>query len=463
MAKRASKKLERECAQAVAKIMAHPGRSALASAVRNEGLAQIEEAWFAEFDRCEGEAGKARAERLRRDAEWLIEGQPGDEILRRYQKSREREGIDGALATAAFTFDSLVFASPLEAALRLGRKALFHEMCAALASRKGLRGRRFNAQCALGDIWRLWRNAERSDDDCSFFERGIAAGGVMFNLLLIPFVTNDGDAYMALLRAGADELEFLNGCREFFRENAVGEVSGALTRLGLPAPDRKQWAEFWEHRVELANTIDSVFEDLRSSDGQEDRLRVEDVLQRAPSIGYFPIGVATELGDIALVERLFALGGNPNDQTKHGIPLFAALGCNMDEKMFSAWLNAGASPTMFDDDEPFGNGMRPSPLYQFVWSGREDLVERCLASAREPIDLVLRWTDRDGRHFSCNVLAELARERAGIVPERSAEFERLASLLEDETRWRLAEGEADEIGSGVRIPEEPTQKKFRTI
>ncbi len=110
----------------------------------------------------------------------------------------------------------------------------------------------------------------------------------------------------------------------------------------------------------------------------------------AAGFDYWPLARVCESADADLLRALIAAGANPNVLYQGHIPLLGALESrHITPEVLRIWLKAGANPARAGNASafiPFGTGWSPSPLYQWVREGRQDLVEQACDDSVGPIE-----------------------------------------------------------------------------
>lgn len=141
-----------------------------------------------------------------------------------------------------------------------------------------------------------------------------------------------------------------------------------------------------QERHSLGEKLEDLFGE---SDYAAVRQRAFDMLAKGAPVGYYALADATEHNDLEMLRLMFAGGGDPNCCYKTGMSMLARIN---DDKLtpeaLQIWLDAGANPTHGESsEEPYGNGLNPSALYQWTWKGRLDLVRQAVERSAAPVPL----------------------------------------------------------------------------
>lgn len=272
-----------------------------------------------------------------------------------------------------------------------------------------------------------------------------------------------------LLKDGSREaIKMLSGhCWDMLiLAHIVGKPNRAerMVRLGLAPSDQNEWSSFsdrldsfakldakqlaeiagveraqveqadeWaREKLSLSEDLEELFYEaipkLGDPKASEFDAKLDALLQKGAPIGYFPLAQATAAGRLDMLRKLFAAGGNPNAKYKTGVPMLARLeGPELSVEALQIWLDAGARPTMPPGSEQaFGGGWCPSPLYQFAWAGRLDLIKLCFETAQGKTNAV---EEREGQSY-CPMLAIALNKGHGdlaawLIEEQGARLEHL--------------------------------------
>lgn len=252
-------------------------------------------------------------------------------------------------------------------------------------------------------------------------------------LFALAFLKRDGEAYMALIRAGFDDAEFLSQCRPLF--NSYVSQPAAFERLcetlrahGHPSRTVDDWLRFIDFREEAIGALEDACQNMDSRDPMARQVARDGAvraLSRATGDPTSALLAATLANDEALARQAFEVGANPNSREPFEASLFGALGLKMSPSMSALWLANGANPLLAVSHDRSDEESEACPLYQFVEAGALVLVEQCVLGAQEPLDLT---AGQDG----ANPFADFAASRAEEEPKRAREFLAIESLLRNE-------------------------------
>lgn len=243
-------------------------------------------------------------------------------------------------------------------------------------------------------------------------------------LILLALLQGNMAAATALQKSGLapdgptydDMAHILNQTEKWCADTAsAAEVLRAV--LSIPTEHLKEAADWLSSKSALGSELDDLF---GSKDFQSVRDRAVSLVKCGAIVGYYPLMRATEFGDAEMLRLLFEAGGNPNALYKSGIPALARLKTEkLTPDALQIWLDAGASP-LFDADseEPFGNGMCPSPLMQAVWDGRDWVVKQMVERAQGKVEIEY---ERDGAIWSPALTLALMRKHDDLAAWMCAE------------------------------------------
>ena len=191
------------------------------------------------------------------------------------------------------------------------------------------------------------------------------------------------------------------------------EKSGAALRDILGAEPPGEAASDWAwNKVVALQELDAVMGVKEWT--PEAHAKALELLDKNIAPGYYPLSCATLIGDKELLLKMFAQGADPNCLYKTGVPMLARMDSKkLTPELLQVWLDAGARPSMGPGhDSPFGDGMCPSALYQWVWEGATDLVVQACSKAAGPVELRLK---SDGKHWSPLLALALSRGHRDLV------------------------------------------------
>jgi len=294
-------------------------------------------------------------------------------------------------------------ASPVEVLLREGRLDELKQVLNEWASprKRYLRGFDYNHY----DIG--WTSPEALPSKAR-----LRGGFKRIPLVTLAAIRGDNEAMKMLVQAGlcptgwgwADESDgLLNLAQE--TKAIYPDAPKALKQYGMARGGLKAAAARLDRMSELDQQLEDTFQpETYKNDG---RKKAFPLLKKGAPVGYYALAIATEEGDIEMLEALFAGGGDPNCVYKSGVPMLAKLSkATLDA--VRVWLRHGACPLIYHDPaEPnFGDGLCPSPLAEAVWEGNLELTRLLLEEA--VIQPVIAY--KEGKKFA-NPMAELAKER----------------------------------------------------
>jgi hypothetical protein len=189
------------------------------------------------------------------------------------------------------------------------------------------------------------------------------------------------------------------------RRDALRDILGA-------EPLVDEACEWVRNRQQALNELDKAMEAKEWT--PEASAKAMELLDRNVAPGPDHLAAATEHGDRELLLKMFAQGGDPNCRYKTGVPMLARMDSKeLTPELLQIWLDAGARPTMGPHaDEPFGHGMCPSALYQWVWEGATELVIQACSKAADPVELRL---SSDGKPWSPLLALALSRGHRELV------------------------------------------------
>lgn len=176
---------------------------------------------------------------------------------------------------------------------------------------------------------------------------------------------------------------------------------------GFPREKLREAHKWFQAKSRLAADLDNALKLPEQLEGKDLAAAREQAAQKAMAlldqgapVGAFALSRASAWGDLALLERMFKSGANPNQRSGSGVPLLALVDSSkLTEPVLQMWLDYGANPTMGPGAEsPFGSGMCPSPLYQWAFEGKLDLIKQ--AATRAVGHVPLRFTDNRGNTYA---------------------------------------------------------------
>lgn len=355
----------------------------------------------------------------------------------------------------------MFLASPLEVALHQGNRNLFDEMCALLNE-----GKYERQEVSLKESWSLATMMFYCNFDELLSDGGLqveSLDGVFGSIFGLAFLSDNAQAYMALLCAGFDDSDFVDSARELMldcRESKSGvfdQINKILAKRGYRGRTMDEWFKFIDFRWNATNQLKNALWNYECAD-EAARLKAMDLVNAVlpsscPGTLGLALAQATAANDITLVTRLFEAGAHPNGIRDVGQPWFARLCADMSVEMFAAWLDAGANPMMVDSRSQYDGNLWQSALCTCVWAGRADLVSLCLFNARKPLEI--EWTQKceDGTIkvvHPFEELSELALSRVSKAPDKKLAFDTIASLLSCEPGRQKANCCSDELATEIK-------------
>ena len=265
-----------------------------------------------------------------------------------------------------------------------------------------------------GEGWNIYTKTERLSES-NYAMRRMSHWPLAFALLLGRF-----EHAAAMARRGYcpdDEWgweEFRSGIRNMKDgQGALRKIRDALREmLGVePLVDE---ASDWVGNREQA--FQGLNEAMRAKAWTpEARAKAVEMLENGVSPGCYALARATEFGDKELLLRMFARGADPNCRYESSVPMLARLDSQkLTPELLQIWLDAGANPTMRPaDDSPFGDGMCPSALYEWVFEGATELVVQACSKAAGPVELRLKT--KNGKPWSPLLALALSRGHRDLV------------------------------------------------
>jgi hypothetical protein len=254
-------------------------------------------------------------------------------------------------------------------------------------------------------------------------------------------------------------------------EEAADRAPKAVAALaGLPEADFGAALDWVDGVRWRGGRIDDSFEPRKNDPLNIRELR--GLLERGADVDGFCLYQALLNGDAERIGLLLENGASPNALVGIGVPLLARIDSKrLTPESLQACLDAGAWPGLPPGAEfDFGDGMMPSPLYQWAFDGRLDLIAQAVERAAGPVPVLYEAKDGDGEIQTwCPLLAvALSRGHAEIADwliSKGASLDHLddesgdpcGSFASAETMARLGEIMAEraerEIGEATPVPE----------
>lgn len=295
-------------------------------------------------------------------------------------------------------------------------------------------------------------------------------------LLLLAVLLGKLDQAEAMVRLGVsptDSSEWMD-CFDAWRDLLSLADAELEQVVGFSREKINEASQWFRAKRQLASALDNAL----MPDGQLDGAALVParakaiqealaLLDQGAPVGAFALSKASEWGEVQLLERMFKSGANPNQRAGNGIPLLARMeSSKLTEPVLQMWLDYGANPTMGPDAEaPFGSGMCPSPLYQWAFEGKLDLIKQAATRAVGPVPL--RFTDNRGNTYAELLAVALWKGHVELAHWLIAEGGcRLDDLEEDrgEPCSAMAKPDVlakvialldkDAVGAAARIPED---------
>jgi hypothetical protein len=464
--KMAKKKSANEISAMTAEIqlaIETPERLAWRQALIEGNLQKIKDQWFESFARLydlTDPVNRYYGDYLDRAGTWVLGPFPDDRTFQLSMFLSLEKSKQPHVRQATLAIEPMFFASPMEVAMRRSDKELFNVLCEVLRD-----GKYYRQYSNLPDTWSFGGHAfNLNPDDVVGSKFGPSRDFLLIasSIFILAFLLDDGDAYLALLRAGLDDIQmirqlsqYLDSCKEEF-PGAIESFNEVLEAHGYSGKTLSQWNRFCDfRRCNQMNLEKSLFDysEAKLEELSVARSAIRGLLLSAPSVSGAHLAAATVAGDLELVKDFFDAGVLPNAVRDVGHSWFARLAESMDERMLTLWLDSGANPMLGDTKHEFDGFVSQTALFTLVWHGKTELVKLCLTNARKPMPIT--WVEReDGEEqrdvLPFNELADFALQRAQKVPERGPEFERVASILRNEPARQDSIAFATELDSLIR-------------
>jgi hypothetical protein len=357
---------------------------------------------------------------------WLLKELDGDWD---YLDEKSEEGSKLLSPASVFkTAPPYIMASPMEIALRAGKKQALAVMGDLL--RQCIFRRNFES---LGDGWtsrHLGGWLKTKDREPNFVRKGQSP-------LHLCLFNEDWETYRALVKMGFPEESvnpnMIDGPYVDFDDDFPAWWSYIDIRATtMPASAR----EFLQMRGRLYQEMEDLFEAPQATEAWRGEL--EKLLAQQPRISYLPLARASEIGDVALLKRLFDAGGNPNCRYKTGVPMLARLDAKTRSQpgILQAWLDAGAAVVFGDGEEnaSFGTDDGPvSVLIEAIWEGETAQVRQMLEKSQGavPIERLIK-----GKRYGAPLLTAINRDKldvARLLVEKGASL----AALDEDTGWPI--------------------------
>lgn len=228
--------------------------------------------------------------------------------------------------------------------------------------------------------------------------------GAYWDLLILALMLGRTDRAEAMVRCGmcpTDNMEWAS-----FHDRVINWKQTDSSTVSLVARvDHVDWKPITEwawKKVELTQRLDDELDRVRRSESPDAVAAGQVIMEfaeKGTTTGYMELANATEWGNLDLLRKLFALGGDPNIRYKTGVSTLA----RMDQEKLTpeavqVWLEAGANPLFCHEQEIVDvSSISLGALYNFVWAGRLDLVQACCEASCGPVPLSCY---REGARYS---------------------------------------------------------------
>lgn len=228
--------------------------------------------------------------------------------------------------------------------------------------------------------------------------------GAYWDLLILAFMVGKPDRAEAMVRCGmcpTDSMEWASFHDRVVKwKKADSNVVSHFVRVGQV--DWKPIIDWAWKKVELTQELDDELDRVRRSESSEAMAAgqvIMEFVERGATVGYMELANATQWGNLDLLRKLFALGGDPNIRYKTGVSTLARISQEeLTPEALKVWLEAGANPLFCREHEIIDvSSISRGALYNFVWAGRLDLVQTCCDASCGPVPLSC---DREGARYS---------------------------------------------------------------